>query len=198
MLSARPFPYHHYHARLDPMTLSMRFHSALLLAVALAACSSDPAKPVDRTPSAAAQQLVLEKDPGEASGVVRAKAMRPEGRVVIVGRVAGLSDGTAAFRLMDATLPFCGESDQSNTCPTPWDYCGESEPRRIAHAVWVEARDAAGQPIATPSLPGLRLLDKVKVVGELVDDDEHHLVLVASGIHRVERPDLPAHVQLPN
>ena len=55
----------------------------------------------------------------------------------------------------------------------------------------------APPPLATPSLPNTRLLDHVKVTGELTKDEYGNLVLLADGIYRIERPNLPDYVKWP-
>lgn len=173
-----------------PARLSFALFAALL------GCSSADGGAETASPSAAAQRLVLAADPGEARSVVATKVTHPEGRIVVEGRVANVTPGVAALELMDTTLTYCGQEDAGNTCPTPWDYCHEWGPRRTAHGMRVEARDADGALVQTPTLADLRLLDRIKVVGRLAES-EGSLVLLAEGYWRVERPELPGHVTWP-
>ena len=59
------------------------------------------------------------------------------------------------------------------------------------------ADDDQVKPVKTPALPGLRNLDKVKVKGSLKKDEHGNFTLLAQGIYRVERPELPAGLNWP-
>ena len=141
-------------------------------------------------PSAAAQALVLREDPGAAKSVTDARAAGAADAVVIEGRIREITPGFAAFRLIDEQLPYCGQECKDG-CRTPWDYCCEQSDTISANLIPVEAVDASGKTIATPALPDLRNLDKVKVKGKLTVDERGNFKLLASGIYRVERPQLP-------
>lgn len=171
--------------------------SASLLLVLLAACGSSGTDPVPPPASPEARQRVLAADPGTALGVVEAKSGGAAERVVVTGRIASVVKGYAAFTLMDLKLPYCGEVVKEDTCKTPWDYCCEKPATRTSHALSVELRDAAGKPIATPSLPDLRLLDLVKVTGKLSKDEHGNFALAADGVFRVARPELPDDLRWP-
>lgn len=176
----------------------IRSPHAFFLLAALAACGGEPPK---AAPPAAAstdlQKLVLATDPGEALSVLDAKLAGAADRVVLVGRIAKVTPGAAQFILMDTDLPYCGETNLEDKCKTPWDYCCESSTTRTANSLVVEVRGADGKPLATASLPDLRLVDKVKVTGKLTKDEYGNYVLVATGMFRVQRPTLPDYVQWP-
>lgn len=170
----------------------------LLPLFSFAACgggaASDPNVGMPKEPaSPAAHMLMLGTDPGEATGIVSAKAQGAADAIVVEGRVQHYTPGEFAFKLMDDELPYCGEQCKDD-CQTPWDYCCESPQTKTANSLAVEVHDAAGKVIATPSLPGLRLLDKVKVKGKLVADEHGNLTLLATGVFRVDRPNLRANL----
>lgn len=151
------------------------------------------------SPSAEAslQKLVLAADPGPALAVTAAKAKGAADQVVVTGRVASVVKGFVVFTLMDQALEYCGQVNKEDKCETPWDYCCDSQEKRTEHSLLVEFRDGKGQPIAAPSLPDTRLLDLLKVRGKLQNDENGNLVLVADGMFRVQRPELPAYVKWP-
>lgn len=165
--------------------------SSFCLLLLLAACGADASS--NGPPTAAANpalaKFVLAKDPGEAMAVKAAKAKGAAERVVVSGRIGVRHEpGLALFTLVDIELPYCGEKNKEDNCKKPWDYCCESKDTIIANSLLVEVRGADGKPIATPSLPDLRLLDAVKVTGKIVTDDHGNLVLLADGLFRTERP----------
>jgi hypothetical protein len=168
----------------------------------VAACGGGSNQSVAPAPSAppadaALQKVVLAADPGPALAVTAAKAKGAAEQVVVTGRVASVVKGFAVFTLMDEALEYCGQVNKEDGCKTPWDYCCDTQQKRTEHSLLVEFRDAKGQPIGTPSLPDTRLLDLLKVRGKLQNDDNGNLVLVADGMFRVQRPELPADVNWP-
>lgn len=170
---------------------------ALSFAV-FAGCSSDDAPKA--APLAVAPELAriaLPAKPAGAVPVLDAKRAGPTDACAVTGRIASIVPGFAVFTLMDASLPYCGEKNQEDRCKTPWDYCCESASTRAAHSLLVEVRDARGKPSAG-SLGDLRLLDVVTVAGRLVKDEHGNSVVIATGWHRDERPDLPPDLRWPN
>ena len=172
---------------------------SLGVVLSFAACGGE-SKGAGGPPQPAAAPLasfVLATDPGEAIAVTAAKAAGVADKVVVTGRVASVVKGFAVFTLMDAALEYCGQVNKEDNCKTPWDYCCDSQEKRTAHSLLVEVRDGTGQPIATPALPDTRLLDLVEVRGKLQKDDHGNFVLVADGMFRVQRPDLPVDLKWP-
>lgn len=153
--------------------------------------------PAASAPAPAVAALQLREAPAGAIGVNDAKAKGPAASVAVTGRIASIVRGYAAMTLMDLSLPYCGEVNKEDKCKTPWDWCCDSAATRTANSMVVEARDAAGKPLATPSLGDLRLLDQVTVTGELVKDEHGNFTLLATGWHRTARPTLPDYVQWP-
>jgi hypothetical protein len=193
--------------------MNMKTCVALVAAGLLAACGGSgtdsvagPGQPVPAgiTPVGAGAgpvpevaALMLAKEPAGAIGVVAAKGKGAADQVVVTGRVASLVPGYAVMKLMDLSLPYCGEVNKEDKCKTPWDWCCDTAATQTANSMLVEARDASGKPLATPSLGDVRLLDHVTATGKLVRDEHGNFTLVATGWHRVARPTLPDHVQWP-
>jgi hypothetical protein len=164
-----------------------------------AACSGDShgTAPVTKPASPAVAALTLTKRPDGVLAVVAAKQKSPNDALAVTGRVASVVPGRAAFMLMDLALPYCGETNKGDTCKTPWDYCCESKETRTANSLLVEARGADGNPLTTPGLGDVRLLDQVTVTGKLVRDEHGNTVLVATGWMREARPELPDNLRWP-
>ena len=131
-----------------------------LLLFTLAACGSESKTPEAKPPAPAVAAAVLAADPGAALSVDKAKAGGPKDTVVVTGRIAKVVPRFAVMTLMDTSLPYCGEKSTEDDCRTPWDYCCESADTQRANSLLVEVRDANGKPIATESLPDMRLLEK--------------------------------------
>ena len=180
------------------MTLTFRVLSLTCLA-ALCACSAEtpPAGPPAGTAAPSLQAIVLKADPGAAEHVKAAKAAGARDKVTVTGRIADVVGGLAVFRLMDVAIPYCGEKNPEDHCKTPWDYCCESKETILASSLLVEVRGDDGKPIATPALPDLRLLDLVKVRGKMVTDDHGNQALLADGLFRVQRPQVPDDLRWP-
>jgi len=176
--------------------MSIRYLSLSLLTL-LAACSDAPTKAKADPAPAATEKFTLAADPGAAVSVVQAKANGAKDMVTVAGRVYDITKGFALIKLMDLELEYCGQVNKEDNCKTPWDYCCDSKEERMAKSLLVEARGADGKPLATPSIAGLRLCDKVKVTGKLIVDEHGNPVLIASGWFQVERPELPDDINWP-
>ena len=169
--------------------------AVLVLALAPVACSTE-AEPAPQATEAAAK-LVLSQDPGDAFGVVAARQKTVGERMTVQGRVHEMTKGFAMFVLMDESLEYCGQVDKSDKCETPWDYCCESKDTLASSRLLVEFRGEDGRPLPTPVVPETRLTDLLKVTGTLTEDEHGSIVLVADGLFRVERPNLPDYVHWP-
>ena len=170
----------------------------LFLSILLTACSKDTQGSANAAPaSPEAQKFTLAADPGAAKSVTDAKAVGKADQIVVEGRVYNVVKGRGVFSIMDTSLPYCGETNKEDNCKTPWDYCCEPKETRTAKSLLVELRGTDGKPITTPELPGLRQVDKVKVKGTLQQDEHGNHVLIATGLFRTERPQLPDYVKWP-
>lgn len=169
---------------------------SLSLLILLAACGQPESKTVPTT-SNATNALLLDLDPGEATTVIQAKSNGPSKDIVVEGRIFDITKGFALMRMMDLSLDYCGELNKESKCPTPWDFCCDNPDDVKASSVLVKAVDPSGETIEADSLANLRLLDKIKVKGELIKDEHGNLVLIATGWYRTARPDLPDYIEWP-
>lgn len=164
----------------------------------IAACGAKEERKPETPAAPEAQGLLLAADPGQAMSVMEAKAAAPKEGVVVAGRVRDIIKGVTQFQIIDAALEYCGSGkDQMDDCKTPWDYCCHEKSEIAAQSVFVEALGADGKPVATPSLPGLRLLDIVVIKGDLLKDAQGNVTLKATGWFRRARPDLSADLNWP-
>lgn len=178
----------------------MKTSFPVVVCIALAACggSTEPSKaPTPKPASPAVAALMLPKAPANALGVKAAKEKGPADEVAVTGRLYDITAGFAVLKIMDLAIPYCGETNKEDKCKTPWDYCCESKDVQSSNSLLVEARDAAGTPIATPSLGDLQRLDRITVTGKLEKDEHGNLVLLAKGWHRDDRPSVPDYVKWP-
>ena len=165
---------------------------ALLCSLTLACGGAEdkPATPPAKTAPGIAK-LTLSQDPGEALSVAKARDAKANDEVIVVGRISNIVKGYASFNLIDTALDYCGSgSDAMELCATPWDYCCIANDEKAENTVVVEAHGADGKVVATPEVPGLRLLDLVAVKGKLQKDEHGNVTVLASGWFRRERPTL--------
>lgn len=179
------------------MMLTRNLTLSLFTLLALTACGPAENGPPDVPASADAQKSALAKDPGPALSVVKAKAAGPAKEVTLEGRIYDITKGYTVFRIMDIAMDYCGQINKEDGCKTPWDFCCDTKDDIAANSLLVEMRGADGKPLKSPSLPGCRLLDHVKLTGELIKDEHGNLVLLASGIFRAERPQAQDYVVWP-
>ncbi len=170
--------------------MNLRTLLVLWASAALAGCGGE--KPAEKAPaSPELSRFWMANDPAGALSVPEAKAAAPREKAVVVGRISAFVKGTAAFKIVDVSLPYCGSApDKMEGCPTPWDYCCETPDELKAKTLFVEARDAQGQVIPASSIEGLRLLDLVALEGQLAKDEHGNVTLVTTGWYRRERPEL--------
>jgi hypothetical protein len=168
--------------------LALTFPLLALLSACSKSDSTNP-PPISPAPAAGSPKYVLATDPGKAATIVDGRKAAAGERVTVEGRIQKVVKGVAAFTLMGKDLPYCGEKGAED-CKTPWDYCCEPKDTRLANSLSVEIRGTDGKPIAGP-LADLRLLDLVKVTGQLNKDEHGNQVLLADGVFRVQRPQLP-------
>ena len=161
--------------------------SLSLLTLLVSCGEAEPVNP--KTTNNATNALVMAADPGEAAAVIKAKAAGPSKEVIIEGRIFDITKGFALMKMMDLTMDYCGELNKEQKCPTPWDFCCDNPNEITANSLLVKAVDASGETLEADSLANLRLLDIIKVKGELIKDEFGNLVLVATGWFRAERPE---------
>jgi hypothetical protein len=87
--------------------------------------------------------------------------------ITLVGRIGGSSepfiDGLAAFTIVDPNVPYCADDEG---CPTPWDYCCETDAVK-SNIATVKIIDTSGKPIqrSAKSLIPLKELSVIVVKG---------------------------------
>ena len=163
----------------------------LCLVLTLTGCGdSGPATSISAP--AAAPSLALTKDLDEAVSVIEARLEDPGTKVAVVGRVQGIVQGLAAFRVVDDDYKWCGRGDEDCGCLTPWDYCCAGPDVHTRAMLPIELRDTQGNPIEVDRRAlGLRELDLIAVEGVIEKTASGGLVLVSrGGYFRRERPEI--------
>lgn len=174
-----------------------KLYVSLSLLTVLAACGAKQADTPNDVAPTGTDALTLATDPGAAISVLQAKEAGAKKGVVIEGRVYDLTKDWAMMKVMEVSMDYCGEVNKEEKCPTPWDYCCDTPEDRAANSLLVKAVDDKGETLEVPAMPGMRLIDKVKITGELTKDEHGNFVLLAKGIFRVERPKLPDYIMWP-
>ncbi|MFT4511588.1 MAG: hypothetical protein ACI89X_000634 [Planctomycetota bacterium] len=177
-----------------------KLYVSLSLLTLLAACGAkkpEKAGTPSDVPPTGASALTLAADPGAAISVLQAKKAGPKKNVIVEGRVYDLTKDWAIMKVMEVSMDYCGEVNKEEKCPTPWDYCCDNPDDIAANSLLVMAVDDEGETLQMPAMPGMRLVDKVKITGELIKDEHGNFVLIAKGIFRVDRPKLPEYVMWP-
>jgi hypothetical protein len=116
--------------------------------------------------------------------VLDAKASAQD--VTLVGRIGGslspFVSGRASFTVVDASLVPCSENP-GDTCPTPWDYCCDTDKLPAATAV-VKLVDADGATVAKDAKRdlGMKELQTVVVKGKAKRDEAGNLTVLAPAV----------------
>lgn len=139
-------------------------------------------------PSAEAQKYLLASAPEGAVDVIQAREKaQTDDEVVVVGRIGGSHDpwinGQAAFTIVDPSLKACSDIEGDN-CPTPWDYCCETDKLKTGTAL-VKLVDDQGNSVKTDAKDFLKVKELATVVvrGKAVRDETGNLTVLASGLH---------------
>ncbi len=151
------------------------------------------ARAAESSASTIDKSYLLEKAPQHATDVAAIrKDAKDQQEVVVVGRVGGRKSpwvkGTAAFSIVDRSLKACSERP-GDTCPTPWDFCCESDLPKSTLLVLVQ--DADGKLIKKDAreLLGLKELDTVFIQGKAKRDKTGNVSIVASKFYVVRRQE---------
>lgn len=130
-------------------------------------------------------QFVLDTEPEGALAVGEARQAIEDGQdVTLVGLIGGSSepfvDGLAAFTIVDAKVPYCAADEG---CPTPWDYCCESDAVKDNIAT-IKIVDESGSPVAADAreLLHVKELSTVVVKGKAQRDDLGNLTVASSEV----------------
>jgi hypothetical protein len=161
-----------------------------LVVLVVAGCgrSSAPAAGGASAPSPVAGKFVLSDEPADAKTVIEVREAAKDGdEVTIVGRIGGdvepFVKDRAAFVIVDPTRKACSDIPGDN-CPTPWDYCCDSDGLDKAKAT-IKFVDDQGQTVATDArkLLGVKELQRVTIRGQAKRDEAGNLTVLASGIY---------------
>jgi hypothetical protein len=104
--------------------------------------------------------------------------------ITLLGRIGGSSepfiDGLAAFTIVDPNVPYCADDEG---CPTPWDYCCETDAVK-SNIATVKIVDTSGKPIqqSAKSLIPLKELSVIVVKGKAKRDDQGNLSISATQV----------------
>jgi hypothetical protein len=130
-------------------------------------------------------QYVANTEPAGAMPVGEAREKIEDGQeVTLVGLIGGSSkpfvDGLAAFTIVDPKVPYCADDEG---CPTPWDYCCQTEAVKDNIAT-IKVVDEAGKPVAGDAKEMLKVkeLSTVVVQGKAKRDDLGNLTVAASKV----------------
>ncbi len=130
-------------------------------------------------------QYEAESEPAGAMPVGEAREKTEDGQnVTLVGLIGGSREpfvkGLAAFTIVDPKVPYCA-SDEG--CPTPWDYCCQTNAVKQNIAT-VKIVDDSGKPVTQDAREFLSVkeLSTVVVQGKARRDDQGNLTVAASKI----------------
>lgn len=133
----------------------------------------------------AGSQYVVDTEPDGALAVGEARQAIQDGQdVTLVGLIGGSSkpfvDGLAAFTIVDAKVPYCAKDEG---CPTPWDYCCESDAVKDNIAT-IKIVDESGNPVTADAreLLNVKELSTVVVKGKAKRDDQGNLTVDTSQV----------------
>ena len=109
-------------------------------------------------------------------------------KVVVVGRIGGDVNpwvkGRAAFSLVDNSIRACSDIP-GDSCPTPWDYCCETDKLKTGKDSGEGSSMTGGQLIASDAreLLGVGELDTLVVEGTVQKGEDGNAVLLATGVY---------------
>ncbi|WP_182865372.1 hypothetical protein [Stieleria mannarensis] len=135
--------------------------------------------------SAETSAYLAESEPAGALPVGEARESTEDGQeVTLVGLIGGSSepfvDGLAAFTIVDPKVPHCAADEG---CPTPWDYCCETDAVKDNIAT-VKVVDESGNPVGQDAreILGVKELSTVVVSGKAKRDDQGNLTVAANQV----------------
>ena len=130
-------------------------------------------------------QYEAETEPVGAMPVGEAREKTEDGQdVTLVGLIGGSSEpfvkGLAAFTIVDPKVPYCAPDEG---CPTPWDYCCETDAVKQNIAT-VKIVDDSGKPVTQDAREFLNVkeLSTVVVKGKAKRDEQGNLTVATSKI----------------
>ena len=130
-------------------------------------------------------KYVADSEPAGAVPVGAARqSVKDNESVTLVGLIGGSSkpfvDGLAAFTIVDEKVPYCAPDEG---CPTPWDYCCETDAVKDNIAT-IKIVNDAGKPVASDAreLLNVKELSTVVVQGKAKRDDQGNLTVAATKV----------------
>ncbi len=130
-------------------------------------------------------KFLLDAEPDGALAVGDARVATVDGQdVTLVGLIGGSSkpfvDGLAAFTIVDVKVPYCAADEG---CPTPWDYCCESDAVKDNIAT-IKIVDEKGSPVVADAreLLNVKELSTVVVKGKAKRDEQGNLTVASSEV----------------
>ncbi len=171
--------------------------TACLAVTALLGLSGCGDQATNNTPSAsgagATPSWLMNDRPSEWLEVGAAKQTVEAGQTVTLrGRIGGrdnpIASDSAAFIIVDVSIPSCADIEGDN-CPKPWDYCCEPRESLAANTATVIVLEEDGTHTGVNLIDaGFSPLDEVIVTGT-VDARPNQSVLTvrATAVHRVAR-----------
>jgi hypothetical protein len=125
-----------------------------------------------------------------AQGVAAAREADNDGeQITIVGLIGGSEkpfvDNLAAFTIVDESVPHCSDEEG---CPTPWDYCCETD-KLPANSATIKIVDDNGKTLDrdAKALLGVAELSRITVRGTAKRDSAGNLTVNAQKIHVGEK-----------
>ncbi len=175
------------------MSRKMSVAGMLLLTTVVAlgcgGSTGSEAETVGEATSASAQYVLAEK-PANALGVAEAREATEAGSpIAVTGRIGGSGEpfveGIAAFTIVDPALQPCPAEEG---CPTPWDYCCDTNllKTNVATVTVVDDQGSAVMQDARQLL-GVKELSTVVVVGKASRDESGNLTVLADKVHVVQQ-----------
>lgn len=163
--------------------------SVVAVVVVAAGCGT-ASQPGSQGPAATANtaksNFVVADVPADAKGVAAVReAAKNDEEIIIVGRIGGSEkpfvQGVAAFTIVDPALAHCSKEEG---CPTPWDYCCETDKLKTNMAM-VKFVDQEGKPVNQDAreLLGVEELSKVTIHGKAKRDEDGNLTVLADKVH---------------
>jgi hypothetical protein len=131
-------------------------------------------------------KYVSTTEPKGAIPVGEAREVIADGQeVTLVGLIGGSSkpfvDGLAAFTIVDPKVPYCADEEG---CPTPWDYCCQTDAVKQNIAT-IKVVDEAGKLVEgnAKELLNVKELSTVVIQGKAKRDDLGNLTVAASKVY---------------
>jgi hypothetical protein len=160
----------------------------LILGIAIGCSPSDSETRIGTGPQLDSSLYLLASEPETSLGVREARqSVVDQDEIIVVGRIGGALnpwvDDRAAFQIVDTSLKACSDDKPEGahtSCPTPWDYCCESDKLPTSMAL-VQFADQDGKVLRQDarSLFDVVELQTVVVQGMARRDDAGNLTIVA-------------------